>query len=150
MTKQERFAGIFLILIGVLVVGYTLASLKIGTINQPGPGFFPIICGIGIIFLSAIWILVNRTGAHTSEPFWEADQWCAPLMALVVMTVYTALMEPLGYIFSTLLFLGAWQIFVEHEKWLKTSIIATVGTVVMYFVFAYLLGLALPEGMFGI
>jgi putative tricarboxylic transport membrane protein len=150
MTIQERRTGIILILIGLAVSFYAVSGLQMGTVNQPGPGFFPLISGAGIVILCTVWIVANRKCAPSSEPFWPQGEWKAPLLALVVMTIYAALMEELGYFFSTLIFLSAWQIFVEREKWLKTSIIAIVGTVVMYFIFAYLLGVALPEGMFGI
>ena len=149
MTKQERIAGIVLILMGIAVAIYAMTALQLGTINKPGPGMFPFICGAGIVIVCVIWIRGQKCDTN-SEPLWQKGQWHAPVLALIVMTIYTALMEPLGYFLSTLIFIMAWQIFVEREKWLKTVIIAGVGTVVMYFVFAYLLGVALPEGMFAI
>ena len=150
MTKQERTAGCVLILLGVAVACYSLSALQIGTTNKPGPGLFPFTCGVGIVILCAIWILSNRNSDMHSEPLWRKSQWHAPVIALVIMTIYASLMEPIGYLFSTFIFVIAWQIFIEREKWIKASIMAGVGTVVMYLVFVYLLGVALPEGMFGI
>lgn len=151
MTKQERVAGMVLMLLGAAVTGYTLCSLQLGTIQKPGPGLFPFVCGIGIVILCAIWLYTNKQEKTRSEPFWqECGQWHGPLLALIMMTGYALAMEPLGYVFSTFVFLVAWQKIVVSEKWIRTSIIASVGTIGMYVLFAYLLGLVLPEGIFGI
>ena len=72
------------------------------------------------------------------------------LLSVAIMFTYAALMETLGYTLSTLVFLVAWQVLIEHEKWRKTAIIAIVGTASMYVIFVYLLGVALPDGIFGI
>jgi uncharacterized MnhB-related membrane protein len=59
-------------------------------------------------------------------------------------------MIPLGYILSTLIFLVSWQLMIEREKLLKTAIITIVGTAIMFFLFYYLLGVPLPEGILSI
>ena len=76
--------------------------------------------------------------------------WLGPGLAVLIMIVYTALMEDLGYIPSTLLFLIAWQKLVEKANWRRTAIIAVIGTASMYILFVYLLKVALPEGLLGI
>ena len=150
MTKQERMAGLIFAMFGLAVGVYSGTALKIGTISQPGPGLFPLICGFGITLTCLIWLLKNRSDCSKAAPLWSDQNWCRPLLAIVCMSVYAALMEELGYVISTLLFLVAWQLLIEAEKWKKTAVIALVGTVVMYILFVYLLRVALPEGMFGI
>lgn len=149
MTIYERRAGLFFILLGVAVSIYTLSTLKLGTIHQPGPGLFPLISGVGIAALAAFWLAANRKCNNDCEPLWQESQWLPPLLGVIVTIVYAALMEPLGYTLSTLIFLLAWQKIIEREKWLKASIIAVVGTVTMYIVFAYLLRVDLPGELFG-
>ena len=146
MTRQERTAGLLLIILGVWVAYYGLFELKIGTIGQPGPGFFPFISGAGIVILCLIWMISNRNCILECQPLWAKGQWVGPVLAVVVTTAYTALMEPLGYALSTLVFLIGWQKLIERENWRKTSIIAVVATAGMYLVFAYLLGIDLPVG----
>ena len=51
---------------------------------------------------------------------------------------------------STFLFLIAWQVLIEAERWKKTALVAIIGTVTMYILFVYLLRVALPQGMLGI
>jgi hypothetical protein len=150
MTKQERMAGLVFAMFGLAISIYSLTALKIGNISQPGPGLFPLICGVGIILLCLLWLFRNRNACNTSEPLWSGGNWFRPALAVVIMVAYAALMEDLGYVLSTLLFLIIWQKLVEGEKWQKTAIITVAGTVAMYILFVYLLKVALPEGMLGI
>ena len=150
MTKQERTAGLVFAMFGVATGVYSFTALKIGSISQPGPGLFPLICGSGIVLLCLLWLFQHRNKVSTSEPLWFEGNWHGPALAVVIMIAYTALMEELGYVLSTFLFLVAWQMIVEREKWRKTAVIAVVGSLSMYLLFVYLLKVALPEGIFGI
>jgi hypothetical protein len=78
---------------------------------------------------------------------WEPGEWVSPVIALVIIIAYAVGLEILGYVTSTLLFLVAWQVFVERESWRKTAIIAFIGTAVMYALFSFLLGVPLPTGL---
>jgi hypothetical protein len=57
-------------------------------------------------------------------------------------------METSGYISSTLIFVVAWQRIIEHEKWIKTIIIAVLSTVAMCALFVYLLKVPIPQEFF--
>lgn len=149
MTRQERIAAVFFVLLGLAVVGYALAKLQLGTLKEPGPAFFPVICGVGIVVLAGYWLVSNLKNTKAWESLWGKGVWIGPLTAIVLITAYAATMEPLGYLLSTVVFLVAWQLAIERERWLKTGVIAICGTVVMYVLFMYLLGVPLPEGMFG-
>lgn len=150
MTKQERMAGLVFAIFGLATGVYSFTALKIGTISQPGPGMFPLICGAGIVVMCLLWLFRNRNVCNSSEPLWSKMNWVRPVLAVATMIVYASLMEELGYVLSTLLFLITWQILIEREKWRKTAIIAIVGTISMYVIFVYLLKVALPEGILGI
>jgi putative tricarboxylic transport membrane protein len=147
MTVQERRAGLILVVLGVLTAYYGLSVLKIGTVGQPGPGFFPFLSGAGIAVLCLLWILSNRAAA-SAEPLWGQGQLTRPALATAITTAYAVLMEPLGYIVATLAFLISWQLVIEREHWRKTAVIAVLGTAGMYLLFMYLLGVALPGGIF--
>lgn len=148
MTKQERRAGIFLLLLGIAVMYYAIVDLKIGTITQPGPGLFPFISGGGIAILCTIWILTNLKAMQKVEPLWQKGELRTPVFAVVIITVYTVLLDQLGYALSTALFFVAWQVIIEREKWLKTALVTVIGTLAMYLLFSYLLSVPLPEGIF--
>ncbi len=150
MKKYERITGMIFILIGVADMIYSVFTLSLGNFHKPGPGFFPLLCGLVLVIFSAIWIFTKKEGDEEEKPFWEKGQWVKPLIAVVVITVYGAIMEDVGYLLSTFVFLLAWQIFIEREKWVRTLLISVIGTITMYFLFIYLLGVPLPEGILSI
>lgn len=146
MTKQERLSAVFFLAVGVAVIYYGISVLKLGSIQEPGPGFFPAICGVGIIFLCLQWLIFNPL-KESSEPLWGTGEWMAPVISMAIVFAYAAGMETIGYVSSTLLFLIAWQVLVEKASWKRTGIIAILGTAAMYLLFSFLLGVPLPEGL---
>ena len=150
MTKQEFKAGIVFSLVGLSVAIYGFTMLGIGTIGQPGPGLFPFLSGLGIVVLCGIWVGGNWRQFRSAEPLWHKGQIARPLIAVIVILAYATLMESLGYILTTLLFVIAWQVLIEREKWKKLIVIAIVSTTIMFLLFSYLLKLSLPDGVFGI
>lgn len=97
-----------------------------------------------------LWLFRTRSVCNESEPLWSGGNWLRPALAVGTMVVYATLMEDMGYVLSTLLFLISWQVLIEREKWRKTAIIAIIGTVSMYIIFVYFLKVSLPEGILGI
>jgi hypothetical protein len=151
MGKYERLTGFAFILMGIAVIFYSINVLSIGTTKLPGPGFFPFISGLCVVIFSGVWIFTTKKiKTEEDKPFWEKGQWVRPLLAVLIIMAYAAFMDGLGYILSTLLFIVAWQLFIEGEKWKKILILSVVGTVVMYVLFQYLLSVPLPEGIFTI
>jgi hypothetical protein len=151
MKKHERITGFIFILFGLATILYSTISLGLGNVKLPGPGFFPFICGSSLVVFSTIWLIATFKEKDTeTKPFWEKGQWVKPLIAVIITSLYGAVMDGLGYILATFLFLVVWQIAIVHEKWLKTAIIGVVGTVVMYILFQFLLAVPLPEGLISI
>lgn len=147
MNKNERRANILMLVISVATIYYSLTKLKLGTIGEPGPGFFPFVCGTGILILCLLWFVINPKVDTSAPVLWEKGNWIAPVIAMVLITLYTFGLETLGYCASTFIFLIAWEIAVAREKWLRTGIIAVIGTVAMYVLFGSLLGVPLPQGL---
>ena len=149
MTKQERYAGLGFILFGLFVALYSVFALAVGSIKEPGPGMFPLVCGIGIVIMCLIWLFRGRMSEFCSEPMWTEDEWKRPVTAVAILIGYTAAWEYLGYALSTLIFLTVWQIVIVKANRRRTALIAVIGTAAMYILFVYLLGVSLPPGLIG-
>ena len=146
MTRYERISAMLFSAISVFAVYYGVNVLKLGTVEEPGPGFFPALCGAGILILCLIWVLTApRSAQHQS--LWQGREWVTPLVSVIIITAYAALMEEIGYVTSTLAFLVAWQVFIARETWVRTGLIAVLGTAAMYLIFAKLLSVPLPDGL---
>lgn len=150
MNKSERYTALLLILAGIAVTYYSYHDLQLGQIIAPDAGFMPFIVGLGLTILGAIWILTGKkVAAETDEASkFFAKLWYKPAIAVGLMFVYAWAIEAWGYILSTLVFMLAWQIVIEREKWFKTLCISTLGTAAMYFLFSYLLKVPVPKEFF--
>jgi putative tricarboxylic transport membrane protein len=149
MTVQERRSAVVAVIFGAAVFIYTIATLQVGSIHKPGPGMFPAVCGTGIVVVAGLWLAGNLKRKAVSSPFWTDGSWKVPLIAVVLMVIYTSTMEWLGYSLSTLVFLVVWQFLIEREKWIKTLMISVLACLFMYLIFAYLLRVSVPKGIIG-
>lgn len=151
MKKHERIAGLTLILLGITVMIYSMTALSLGTIKHPGPGFFPMLCGLCIVVFSLAWLIpLWKHKDEDPQPFWGKGEWVRPTMAVAAIALYASIMDELGYLISTLVFILLWQFIIEREKWLRAVIISLACTATMYVLFQYLLSVPLPEGIFSI
>lgn len=147
MTKQEFFAGVFIMLVGVAAVVYSLFKLNMGNLATPGPGMLPFLSGLGIVVLTLLWLGANLKNITKGEPLWGNSEWVNPVILVILTIVYTALLEYAGYIISTMLFVFGWQIVIEHRKIASSLLIAGVCTAGLYLVFVTLLRVPLPAGI---
>ncbi len=123
---------------------YAWHSLKLGSIHMPDAGLLPFLCGLALTVLGIIWALMLQLSREREEAG-EKPLWHRPVLSLLLMVVYGWAMEALGYITSTLLFVVAWQQIIEREKWMKTLVIAVLGTVAMYALFVLFLKVPVPQ-----
>lgn len=132
-----------------MVMYYAWSVLKLGSIHVPDAGLLPFLCGAGLSVLGVLWFLVLQTEKDqvSAEPTEKLMPW-RPIISLALMVLYGWAMEALGYITSTLIFMIAWQQIIEREKWVKTVVIAVLGTVAMYALFSLFLKVPVPEELF--
>jgi putative tricarboxylic transport membrane protein len=147
MAKAQRIAAVLFTMLGIYVIAYSLVQLEVGAINKPGSGFFTLICGLGIFILSVLWMVFGFRGQENTAPLWDTRQWLAPLLAVAVTLAYALLMESLGYVLSTAVFIVLWQLVIAKGKKLTIILFTVLGTAAMYTVFEVLLSVPLPNGL---
>jgi len=147
VKKSERITATIMSLGGLLVMIYAWRSLTLGSIHIPDAGFLPFLCGAGLAILAIIWRVTLQLSKEKEAPS-EKRLWHRPLLSVLLMIAYGWAMETIGYISSTLIFVVGWQQIIEHEKWLKTVIIAVLSTAAMYTLFVYLLKVPIPPEFF--
>ena len=77
----------------------------------------------------------------------EKGAWIPPSFGVGVTLIYALLIEPLGYIISTAVFIALWQVLISRAKPLTIILFSLGGTVIMWILFKYLLGVPLPTGL---
>lgn len=71
------------------------------------------------------------------------------VVMFVMFTGYILVFIPLGYLFSTFVFLVAMTTYVEPRKWVRNCVFAAVFAGVVYVLFTRGLQVQLPPGLFG-
>jgi len=149
VKTSERITAIVTSLGGVWIMVYAWQTLKLGSIHVPDAGFLPFLCGAALAILGCVWILILQWKKEQgNEVSGERRLWHRALLSLALMVLYGWAMETVGYITSTLVFMVAWQQVIEREKWVKTMLIALLGTFAMYALFVYLLKVPIPPEFF--
>jgi hypothetical protein len=120
--------------------------LKLGTLNRPGPGFFPFWAGVVLALLSLALI-----ASALKRPGLDSIAGLRSTKLLVVATAllgYLLLLETLGFVIVTCLFL--FLLFrLEQRSWIFSAVSALLGAFAAYGLFQLWLKTQLPVGPFG-
>ncbi|ALM52312.1 tripartite tricarboxylate transporter TctB family protein [Halomonas huangheensis] len=140
---NDRFFGILLI---VLAVAYGWAAsqfpVPFGGSEVVGPETFPHLLAV-VLGVSSLYLLVRPDPDHS----WPWSRTGIELIiALVVLALYAAALEPLGFIISTTLAVGTlcWRM---GARPVKAYVTGAVAGVVVFLIFDFALDLPLPLGL---
>lgn len=144
MTLNDRIFGVLLI---ALAVAYGWGATQFpepfgGGAEAVGPETFPHLLAV-VLGLSSLYLIV-RPDPDNAWPWSRTG--VELVIAVAVLIVYTALLQPLGFILSTLLAVGTlcWRMGATPVKAYVTG--AAAG-VVVFLIFNFALDLALPLGL---
>ncbi|MCG7334971.1 tripartite tricarboxylate transporter TctB family protein [Sporosarcina sp. ACRSM] len=144
MSKTfDRYTSIVFLLIGLLFV---IESMKIADSaygSAVGPKIFPMWLGIILILLS-LRLLYETFKYKTEAVVKEKLQYKKFIIILVSAALYAFLLEKIGYVISTFLFLLIAFQTMERGRYIPTLVIAAVFSFGVYYFFAEFLGGSLP------
>lgn len=141
----DRYASfVFLLLgIGFITESTKLASSAYG--SKVGPSIFPL--GLGIILVVLSLLLLYETFKKKQKQTGNEKQsldYKRFFIITVSAVVYGLLLETLGYVISTFLFLVVGFQALEKGGWVKTVIISSALSGGIYYLFAEVLQGTLP------
>jgi putative tricarboxylic transport membrane protein len=137
-----------------MAIGIAICSesirLGIGSVSTPGPGLLPLGCGL---LLSALGIALcissyRITTAAKEGPQGQVISWRKLVLALGYLVGYALLLEVLGFILVTVLWVGA-NCRLGKMGWKKTLVISVTATLSCFIIFEYFLKIRFPRGIFG-
>ncbi|WP_328186665.1 tripartite tricarboxylate transporter TctB family protein [Marinobacter sp. OP 3.4] len=143
---NDRIFGVVMI---VLAVAYGWGALQLpepfGGSEAVGPETFPLLLAV-VLGLSSLYMVV-RPDPDNAWPWSRTG--VELVIAVVVLVLYAALLQPLGFIISTLLAVGTlcWRMGARPRNAFTTG---GVAGVVVFLVFTFALDLALPSGLLAI
>ena len=145
---------IFNCLMGLGIAFFLAQAFSLPPSDNPtdilGAGGFPIILGIlGLIVLAVITVRVFREKTKIKIPMFDLGSLDGRTVALNVVLLfgYMVLLDVLGFVLSTLLYLPIAGWFIGYRKPLRLAIYAAAVTVVLTVVFGVLFVVPLPRGI---
>jgi len=142
---RDLVSGLFWLAVAIFAAAQGL-SLKLDSLSRPGPGFFPFWGGVVLGVLSIVLIVrsLRRVGAR---PHIRPESW-KPLVVVGALAAYLLLLEPLGFVAVTFVFLLL-LFRLEQRGWAFSAGSAAIGTLASYGLFQVWLRTQLPTGPFG-
>ena len=146
MVRRDVAVAAVALALGVAAI-FESAKLPLGTVRNPGQGFFPWWISIVIVLLAVVLL----TQALTSRPSTnqQAPGRIAKVTALLlVLAAYTFLLDLLGYLICTFFLVLFMLRATDPQRWPVALIMALITAVGSYCVFAIWLRVPLPRGLF--
>lgn len=129
--------------------------LSLGGWHNPGPGLFPLVLSavLGGLAVALVVVAVGRRGRPAEAPPPEAPSAGATprsaWWALVSLLAFYALLEPLGFLATSVLLLVVLLRAIARQRWPVTLAVSVGASLSSYLLFDRLLQLPLPRGVIG-
>lgn len=144
--RSDQFSGLMLIAIA-LYVGWENRAYPIGTLQEPGPGYMPLLLSI---FLGLTGLLIAAWGMKS--PPLAALKWPEATRAVVILLACgaaTFALERIGYrltmVALLVFFLGA----IERRRPVPVALVSLGFSFASYYVIGDWLHVPLPNGPWG-
>ena len=148
LRNGEVVSGAVLAALGVYIIVEARQWEYLGP-DGPGPGFFPMWYGIGLIVLSVALIVAHVQSAPAPSPAGESGGKGRALAAWLGLVVCVALLKPLGFLIAFALFSLFLVRFLYGQPLGKAVAVAVGGALGFYLVFDVALNVTLPAGVLG-
>ena len=149
----DRISGLFWLAFGLLCI-YGSVDLGVGSLREPGSGFFGLLSGcffsLLALFVCVKSFLPGKGYQANFSTLWKGMIWHRPLTVAVLMAGYILALERLGFLLTSLAVLLIMLKVVERFPWWKTLLISASASGCTYVLFHVLLKTALPVGFLGI
>jgi putative tricarboxylic transport membrane protein len=147
LRKCDIVAGAFIALLGAVAV--IAASQIRGDIEERLPprtlpyavGFMTLAGGLGLAFKS-----YRFRGEDPAVQWPEKDGWVRIGVNLLLLALFTALMDPLGMPITTGLYVACAIWYMDRKRILTALLTGAGSAVIVYYLFIRLLGLSFPLG----
>ena len=151
--KKKNIGSSILWLLFSVIVCIESYKLNIGTLHNPGPGFYPFSIGLTLILFSLIVLLSSiflQKEEASQEKTGEKSNIKDILLVVISLFLYAIVYEHLGFVLSTFLFIIFILKIIERKKWPVAISFAFFTAAISYVVFNLWLNANLPKGILGI
>jgi hypothetical protein len=150
MRSADRAAAAALLALGVAFSAGALKYYDYWGANGPGPAFLPFWLGLIMAVLAALLLVqAIRTDDPGEEWLPRGDSLRRLVLVLAATIALVALLQVVGMIVGTVLFLIVVVRFLDRHPWPLTIAVALAVAAVNFLVFTYWLRVPLPVGVLG-
>ena len=148
MHKAEVIAGALVLAFGAALLAGAM-RFPFFLDGVPGPGFLPLLISFGVAASGIVLITGGVRGTiRTENPRWpSAAGWRRVGYMLAAMTVAFLLLELLGFLIVTTLFMAAMIYALGERSWRMLATVPVLSAIALYVVFAVWLRVPLPKGI---
>lgn len=138
---------ILLISVIYLILTFNLPESRVG--NPTAAMNYPLLIGFSLLGLSILYIfseIKDKKKIFTAyKVFADKELTIKVIVVLVFCLGYTILFERIGFLFSTIIFLGALLFLINgRRKWIMNITVAVLFSFISWYTFAELLSVSLP------
>lgn len=145
--RRDHFSGLLLIALAVYV-GIANREYPIGTLQEPGPGFMPLLLAI---FMGVMGLLIVLWGLH-SRPI-ATLQWTETRRAVIVLVacgVAAFALERIGYRLTVLAFMVFFLGVVERKHPIAVVLVSVGFAFASFYIVGDVLDVPLPRSPWGL
>jgi hypothetical protein len=153
-VKSDLISGVLFGVIGAVAAGHA-RGFGLGTLAEPGAGFFPFWGGVLIAACSAAIVMnaLMRLRAGWREavmpPPPAVPNWPKAVLCVIALLAYAVLLPLTGFTISTFLTMLALSRFDPRTSWRGSAAIAGLGAAGFWLLFVRLLGVSFPQSAVG-
>ena len=155
MKKANFIVSIVCAILGVGVImiasGYPDAEAY-GT-GVPGPGLWPIVIS-GVMLVCAALLMFKTLKMKPEDDDTEVILWSADTrrvyISMLILLIYTIILEPVGFILSTIAMLLIFIQWFSKKKWYMSLIISAALSLGIYSIFKFVLNVPIDFGFFAL
>jgi putative tricarboxylic transport membrane protein len=134
-----------------LIICVEAYRLNLGTVHEPGPGFFPFGAGFIMLILSLAALFqsiakkqnVEETGRQESFRWWNI------VIILTAIIAYSLSLETVGFLINTFLFMCLLLKVVEPQPWKKAIVGGVITALLANLIFNVIFRTHIPDGILG-
>lgn len=146
MKLAERLFIITTILFSLVVIREGV-RIPIKTEHTIGPGFLPLVIGIGMAIVSVVMLIQNiqkYKGKYQDKSFITKEGVKRLVTFIVILLASLLFNKVLGLVIPLIIFMTLVYRYIEKYSWLTSIKVAVICNVVFYLIFKIWLGVPLP------
>ena len=144
--QRDAWSALFWIVVGVLVC-YGARRLGLGSVTEPGTGFVFFWSGLILVTLSIMLFIDSLQNAAMNVQEEQKTNWAKVSLVLSLLVSYALLLEELGFVFTTFIFLTFLFRVTGVKNWARAGAVAGAVALGSFAIFELWLKIRFPRGI---